>query len=148
MSGCSCQDNDSGGAAAGKSKKQSVKFDLRLSESDRRKSTLDGFILVVVHTIPKYVRARCISSSRPAMRAQCNSNRSLFQARPVCVLHAYDPPQNATVIVSTIVKTIAIAGGAPHRAGRVDKPLPLPSLADRWRTGEGRPLGGSGRAAA
>ena len=46
------------------------------------------------------------------MRAQCNFNRSLFQSRPVCVLQAYDSPQNATVIVSTVVKTIAIAGGA------------------------------------
>ena len=43
----SCQDDDSGGAAAGKSKKQSVKFDLLLSDSDRRKSTLDGSIPVL-----------------------------------------------------------------------------------------------------
>ena len=34
------------------------------------------------------------------------------------------PPQNATVIVITIVTTIAIAGGTPHRAVRVDRLMP------------------------
>ena len=52
MSGSSCQDDDSGGAAAGKCNKQSVKFDLLLSESDRSKSTLDGFTLVISQMTP------------------------------------------------------------------------------------------------
>ena len=72
------------------SQKQSVKFDLLLSDSDRRKSTLDGFTLVVVLTIPNMSLfvVYGVQSSRPAMRAQCNFNRSLFQSRPVRVLQA------------------------------------------------------------
>ena len=47
MSGSSCQEDGSGGAAARTSKKQSVNFDLPLSDSDRGKSTVDGFTFVV-----------------------------------------------------------------------------------------------------
>ena len=40
--------DDSRGASAGMSKKQSVKFDLPLSDSVRGKSTLDGLTVAVV----------------------------------------------------------------------------------------------------
>ena len=63
MSGSSCQEDGSGGAAARTSKKQSVNFDLPLSDSDRGKSTVDGFTLVVGRhkRLAQNVKSRCLS---------------------------------------------------------------------------------------
>ena len=123
MSGSSCQEDGSGGAAARTSKKQNVNFVLPLSDSDRGKSTVDGFTLVVgrhVRRTPEcnvpmsITRASldcCISRPRPAKRTQRHCNHSLFQLRPSCPAGMGALPQSATVIVTTITRTIAIAGG-------------------------------------
>ena len=51
-------DDSARGASAGKSKKQSVKFDSHLSDSDRGRSTLDGLTVPVVQMIAARVHAR------------------------------------------------------------------------------------------
>ena len=44
-------DDSARGGSAGRSKKQSVKFDSHLSDSDRGRSTLDGLTFPVVQMI-------------------------------------------------------------------------------------------------
>ena len=51
-------DDSARGASAGKSKKQSVKFDSHLSDSDRGRSTLDGLTFPVVQMIAARAHAR------------------------------------------------------------------------------------------
>ena len=128
MSGSSFQEDGSGGAAARTSKKQNVNFDLPLSDSDRGKSTVDGFTLVfgrhvrrtpecnVPMSITRAMLGCCISRPRPAKRTQRHFNHSLFQLRPSCPEGMGAPPQSAAVIVTPIPRTIAIAGGGEPRA--------------------------------
>ena len=100
MSGSSCQEDGSGGAAARTSKKQSVNFDLPLSDSDRGKSTVDGFTLVVGRhkRLAPECKVQIFIASGILMRCICETTTCqaytlVFQTLPVSttpifVLHA------------------------------------------------------------